>query len=179
MASIARRGRMITALPAPPPRAVLRRPRLLVRPDTISRRHRHPLRRRHARPSRNKHPARLRTVHSTRALVLCLAREDSTWGYRRIHSELATLGIKVAAPTIWKILRHQGIAPAPQRTTVTRTALLHSQADVLLVVDFIETDFIETITLTGQRPYILAVIEHTTHRIRIRILDATAHPTAD
>jgi hypothetical protein len=44
-------------------------------------------------------------------------------------------------------------------------------------MDFIEMDFIETITLTGQRPYILAVIEHTTHRIRI--LDATAHPTAD
>jgi transposase InsO family protein len=38
-------------------------------------------------------------------------------------------------------------------------------------------DFLETITLTGQRQYILAAIEHTTRRIRI--LGTTAHPTAD
>ncbi|MFA3842747.1 hypothetical protein [Streptomyces aureus] len=38
-------------------------------------------------------------------------------------------------------------------------------------------DFIETITLTGQRQYILAAIEHTTRRIQI--LGTTAHPTAD
>ncbi|MCT9929943.1 hypothetical protein N5079_06880 [Planotetraspora sp. A-T 1434] len=37
-------------------------------------------------------------------------------------------------------------------------------------------DFIETITLTGQRQYILAVIEHTTRRVRV--LGTTAHPSA-
>ena len=37
-------------------------------------------------------------------------------------------------------------------------------------------DFIETITLTGTRRYILGVIEHASRRIRI--LGATAHPTA-
>jgi len=37
-------------------------------------------------------------------------------------------------------------------------------------------DFIETMTLSGQRQYILAVIEHATRRIRI--LGTTAHPTA-
>ncbi|WP_327660231.1 MULTISPECIES: integrase core domain-containing protein [unclassified Streptomyces] len=37
-------------------------------------------------------------------------------------------------------------------------------------------DFIETVTLTGQRQHILAVIEHATRRIRI--LGTTAHPTA-
>jgi putative transposase len=37
-------------------------------------------------------------------------------------------------------------------------------------------DFFETVTLTGTRMYVLAVIEHA-HR-RIRILGATPHPTA-
>jgi putative transposase len=37
-------------------------------------------------------------------------------------------------------------------------------------------DFLETVTLTGARMYVLAVIEHRTRRLRI--LDATAHPTA-
>jgi putative transposase len=37
-------------------------------------------------------------------------------------------------------------------------------------------DFVETVTLTGTRRYLLAVIEHATRRIRI--LGATAHPTA-
>ena len=36
--------------------------------------------------------------------------------------------------------------------------------------------FMETVTLTGARMYALAVIEH--HSRRIRVLGATAHPTA-
>jgi hypothetical protein len=36
-------------------------------------------------------------------------------------------------------------------------------------------DFIETVTLTGQRQYILAAIHHASRKIRI--LGTTAHPT--
>ena len=53
------------------------------------------------------------TVRSIRTLVLRLARENPTWGYRRIHGELATLGIKVAASTVWEILQAAGIDPTP------------------------------------------------------------------
>jgi hypothetical protein len=88
-----------------------------------------------------------------------------------VHGELATLGIQVAATTVWEILTSESIDPAPDRAATTWADFLRSQADTILACDFIET-----ITLTGQRQYILDVIEHATRRIRI--LGTTAHPTA-
>src|ERR1019366_1404198 len=93
---------------------------------------------RHAATCGPKRRGRPRTVRSIRALVLPLARENSSWGYRRIHGELAALGIKVAAPTIWEILNEHGIAPAPGRESLTWTRFLRSQADALLACDFFE-----------------------------------------
>jgi putative transposase len=151
------------------PRDMLGRFRLLVRPETMLRWHRDLLARRHAARSRPKSPGRPRTVRSVRRLVLRLARENPCRGYRRIHGELLALGIKVAASTVWEILRQAGIDPAPERTTTTWAAFLRSQADALLACDFFET-----VTLTGARLYVLAVIEPATRRIRI--LGATPHP---
>src|SRR4249920_2947980 len=85
------------------PRDVLGRFRLLVRPETVLRWHRDLLARRHAARSRPRRPGRPRTVRSIRVLVLRLARENPSWGYRRVHGELLTLGIKVAASTVWEI----------------------------------------------------------------------------
>jgi putative transposase len=73
------------------PRDVLRRVRLLVRPDTVLRWHRDLVTRHHAHISRPKRPGRPRTVRSVRALVLRLARENPSWGYRRLHGELLLL----------------------------------------------------------------------------------------
>jgi putative transposase len=154
------------------PRQTVHRLRLLVRPDTILRWHCDLLRRRHAKASRPKRPGRPRTIRSIRVLVLRLAKDNPNWGYRRIHGELLVLGIKVAASTVWQILTDAGIEPAPQRTSSTWAQFLRSQAEVLLACDFFET-----VTLTGARMYVLAVIEHA-HR-RIRILGATPHPTAE
>ncbi|MFE9976919.1 integrase core domain-containing protein [Streptomyces hirsutus] len=145
---------------------------LLVRPDTILRRHRDLLKRRHAATCAPKRRGRPPTVRSIRALVLRLARENSSWGYRRIHGELAALGIKAAASTVWELLREHGIPPAPERQSTTWADFLRSQAAALLACDLFETR-----TLTGARMYVFAVIEHSTRRIRI--LGATAHPTAE
>jgi hypothetical protein len=53
------------------------------------------------------------TRRNIQALALRLARENPEWGYRRIHGELAGLGVKIAASTIWEILKTNGIDPAP------------------------------------------------------------------
>jgi hypothetical protein len=82
------------------PRQILAQMRLLVRPETVLRWHRDLIRRRHAAICKPRRAGRPPTVRSTRALVLQLARENNSWGYRRIHGELLGLGIRVAASTV-------------------------------------------------------------------------------
>ncbi len=91
---------LLAALLAPSPRESLRRPRLIVRPDTVLRWHRDLVRRRHAERSRRKRPGRPRTVPSIRRLALRQVHESPAWGYRRIHGELTMPGIKTAASTV-------------------------------------------------------------------------------
>jgi transposase len=162
----------LAALLTPLPRDILRRLRMLVRPDTVLRWHRDLMSHRHARTCQPTRPGRPPTVRSIRVLILRLVRDNPSWGYRRVHGELVTLGLTVAASTVWEILKTEGIDPAPNRSVTTWADFLRSQADALL-----SCDFIETITLTGQCQYILAAIEHSTRRVRI--LGTTAHPTAE
>jgi len=95
------------------PRPTLHGLRLLVRPETVLRWHRALITRHHAAASRPKRRGRPRTVRSIRALVLRLARENSGWGYRRIHGELLTLGIKVAPSRSGRSCARQASTPHP------------------------------------------------------------------
>ena len=77
----------------------LGRMRLIVTPATILRWHRDIVRRRWARRSRRGRAGRPPVRRNVRSVVLRLARENESWGYRRIHGELAGLGIAVAPCT--------------------------------------------------------------------------------
>ncbi len=72
----------------------------VVKPDTLLRWHRRLVANHWTYPHR---PGRPSTVVETRNLIIRLARENPTWGYRRIHGELARLGITIAASTVWTI----------------------------------------------------------------------------
>ena len=109
------------------------RMRLLIRPDTVLRWHRDLMAGRHATRSRPKRGGRPRTVRSIRVLALRLAAENPGWGYRRLHGELLVLGVKVAASTVWEILKDAGIPPSPERASTTWADFLRSQADALLL----------------------------------------------
>ncbi|CAG6395275.1 hypothetical protein SCOCK_300084 [Actinacidiphila cocklensis] len=151
------------------PRDVLRRVRLLVRPDTVLRWHRDLVARHHAARSRPKRSGQPRTARSIRLLVLRLARDNPSWGYRRIHGELLVLGVKVPPPPSGRFSR----TPASTRH---RTGLHYlGGLPALPGRRPAACDFLETVTLSGARLYIFAVIEHASRRIRI--LGATAHPT--
>jgi putative transposase len=146
--------------------------RLLVTPDAILRWHRDIIRRRWAARSKQGRTGRPATRRNIKALVLRLARENPGWGYRRIHGELAGLGVKIAASTAWEILKNAGIDPAPRRTGPAWSLFLRSQAEAILACDFFRADLLD-----GTQAYVLAVIEHASRRIRI--LGVTLHPTGE
>ena len=145
--------------------------RLLVTPDTILRWHRDIIRRRWAAKSIRGKTGRPATRRNIKTLVL-LGCENPEWGYRRIHGELAGLGVKIAASTVWEILKKAGIDPAPRRSGPTWPQFLRSQQEAILACDFFTADLLD-----GTQAYVLAVIEHTTRRIRI--LGVTLHPTGE
>ncbi len=163
---------LLAALLSVIPKARRQGLRLLVTPETILRWHRDIVRRRWAARSMRGKAGRPATRRSIRALVLRLARENPGWGYRRIHGELAGLGIKVAASTVWEILRASGMDPARHRAEPTWQQFLRSQAGAILASDFFTVDLLD-----GTQAYVLAVIEHATRRIRI--LGVTPHPTGE
>jgi transposase len=123
---------LLAALPGVIPTARRQRLRLLVTPDTIVRGHRGIVRRRWAARSMRGKSGRPATRRDIRALVLRLARENPGWGYRRIHGELAALGVKVAVSTVWEILRKAGIGPAPRRPGSAWPQFLRCQAEAIL-----------------------------------------------
>src|SRR6185436_16519627 len=103
---------------------VRRRLGLLVTPATVLRWHRQLITRRWTtqptRPGRPPIPAGLR------ALIVRLAMENPTWGYRRIHGELAGLGYQIGASTVWRILNAAGIDPSPRRAGPSWTEFLRA-----------------------------------------------------
>ena len=117
-------------------------------------------------------PGRPPTVPSIARLVVRLAKENPLWGHRRIHGELAKLGITVAPSTVWQILHAAGIDPAPRRAGPTWRQFLAAQAAGILVVDFLHVD-----TVLLKRLYVLVFIEHGTRRMHLG--GVTEHPTGE
>jgi putative transposase len=142
---------------------------LFVQPATLLRWHRDLVRRRWTYPRQRGRPA---LAAELRELVLRLARENPTWGYRRIHGELCRLSYRIGASTVWTILQRAGIAPAPTRSALTWRRFLRAQAKGVLAVDFFTVD-----TVFLKRLCVLFVIEVATRQVHV--LGVTAHPVGE
>jgi putative transposase len=139
----------------------------IVTPATVLRWHRDLVTRRWTQPRRRGGRS---TASELRQLVLRLASENPTWGYRRIHGELAGLGLQIAPSTVWSLLKRAGIDPAPRRSGPTWRQFLTAQAHSILATDFFCVD-----TVLLHRLYVLFVVEHATRRVHL--LGITANPT--
>ena len=144
--------------------------RFFVRPETLLRWHRDLVAKRWTYP--HGRPGRSGIAKGTTALVLRLAKENPQWGYRRIHGELATMGIVIAASSVWAILKRHGIEPSPRRSGPTWAEFLTAQAKGLMACDFFHVD-----TVLLRRLYVLVFIHHDTRLVRIA--GVTAKPVAD
>jgi putative transposase len=136
-----------------------RQNRFFVQPATLLRWHRDLVRQRWTYPHRR--PGRPAIPSGTAALVVRLAQENPTWGYRRIHGELATIGDD-------RTLECPGDPQAPRHRPLAKTSgpswaeFFHAQAQGLVACDFFSVD-----TLLLRHLYVLFFIEHGTRLVRI------------
>src|SRR5215472_8837210 len=99
-------------------------------------------------------------------LVVRMAKENRSWGYRRIQGALSILGHEVGRGTIAEILARQGIEPAPDRERKTDwKEFLTQHWDLIVAADFFT---IEAWTRRGlQRFVILFFLELSTRKVEI------------
>jgi transposase len=149
-----------------------RRLGLLVTPATILRWHRQLVARRWTqKPTR---PGRPAIPAGLRALVIRLATENPTWGYRRIHGELAGLGYQIGASTVWNILHAAGVDPSPRRAGPSWTEFLQAQDKFTTAFDAVFTAAdIRIIKTPVRAPRANAIAERFVESIRRELLDRT------
>lgn len=140
----------------------------LVTPATLLRWHRELVRRQWT--YRQRRPGRPSIASEVRRLVLRLASENPSWGYRRIHGELIGLGVTVAPSSVWKLLRAAGIEPAPRRTGQSWREFLRQQAPGILACDFFTVD-----SAFLRRYYVLFFIELSSRRVHLAGVTANPH----
>jgi putative transposase len=132
---------------------------LFVRPETVMRWHRALLARRWTYSRQQGRPPMPGEI---RRLVVRLATENETWGYRRIQGELKQLGIQIAPSTVWAILKGEGIDHAPRRTGPSWKRFLLAQAEGIVACDFLTVD-----TVFLRRLFVLFFIEIKTRRVHV------------
>jgi putative transposase len=133
------KDRFVLALARMLPREILRA--RIVTPEMVLRWHRQIVAR-HWTYRRRTNPAggRPRTSVVIRELVIRFARENPSWGHRRIHGELVVLGYRVALATVWNILQKAGLDPAPRRVGPSWRDFCRAQATTMLACDFFTVD---------------------------------------
>ncbi len=101
-----------------------------------------------------------------RTLIRRMARENPTWGRRRIQAELRFLGYEVAELTVAKYMRRT----SPRPSSTWRTFLEEHIGEIVAI------DFFVVPTLTFHLLFGFLVLRH--HRRELVHVNVTDHPTA-
>lgn len=146
----------------------------VAKPDTILAWYRRLIARKFDGSKHRAYPGRPRIDPAVEALVVRIARENSSWGYDRIAGALANLGHHVSDHTIGNILKRHGIAPAPKRSqNTTWKDFIAAHMAVLCGTDFFT---VEVLTWRGLVTYYVLFFLHLESR-RVTLGGITRHPT--
>ncbi|MCP3936534.1 MAG: transposase family protein [Actinomycetia bacterium] len=135
---------------------------LIVKPATVIGWHRRLVARRWTYPHNTTRTGRPATPAELRVLVSRLDAENPTWGYRRITGEILRLGHRIAASTVWSILRKAGREPTPDRTGPSWSEFIASQAKAMVATDFFCVD-----SVTLRRYWVIFFIEIESRRVHV------------
>jgi len=168
--------RRLAALAHPLGRQRLKELATLVTPDTLLRWYQRLVVQKFDGSQQRRALGRPRVAKEVEQLVIRMAKENATWGYRRIQGALANLGHAIDPITVRNILRRYHLEPAPQRRKggMSWSQFLKLHWDVLAATDFFT---VEVATWHGLVTYyVLVVMELATRRVHIAGI--TPHPTA-
>src|SRR5215831_4744645 len=146
-------------------RKLLREVAGIVTPDTLLAWHRRLIAQKYD-GSGKRGPGRPRKSQQIEDLVVQLAEENRSWGYRRIQGALCNLGHKVGRGTIAEMLARHGMEPAPERERKTTwKEFLRQHWEMIVAADFFS---VEAWTGRGlQRFVILFFMELSTRKVEI------------
>jgi len=137
----------------------------IVTPDTILRWHRRLIARKYD-GSAKRGSGRPRVMVQIRQLAVRMAIENEGWGYSRIKGALVNLGHRVSRSTVRRILKEQGIDPAPERSKhMPWGKFLKTHWESIAAADFFT---VEVWTRVGLIRHIVSfVLDLSTRRVEI------------
>jgi transposase InsO family protein len=168
--------RRLAALAHPLGRQHLKELATLVTPDTLLRWYKRLIAQKFDGSMPRRQLGRPRVAKEIEQLVMRMAEENPSWGYRRIQGALANLGHGIDKLTVRNILRRHHMEPTPQRRKggMGWAQFLKLHWEVLAATDFFT---VEVATWHGLVTYyVLVVMELATRRVQIAGI--TPHPTA-
>jgi putative transposase len=105
---------------------------IIAQADTILRWHRELIEEPEQRSNSRRAAGRPRIDQEVADLVLRMARENESWGYKRIQGQLSNVGFRIGKSSVANILKAHGIEPAPtRRQTPSWATFFISHWDVL------------------------------------------------
>jgi putative transposase len=167
--------RRLAALAHPLGRKRLQEFATLATPDTLLRWYQRLIAQKFDGSKKRRQRGRPRVAAEVEQLVVRMAEDNRTWGYRRIQGALANLGHRIDAITVRNILRRHHLEPAPQRRKAGMSwqQFLKSHWDVLAATDFFTE---EVVTWHGLVTYYVLVMMELSTR-RVQVAGITPHPT--
>jgi transposase InsO family protein len=134
-------------------------------PDTILRWYRELVARKYDGSAR-RGPGRPRTAGVIVRLLIEMATQNTTWGYTRLRGALQNVGYEVGRNTIKRILREEGIEPAPlRRKRYSWATFIKAHLSAVAACDFFTVEVVSLVGLV--RYHVFFLIDVASRRVEI------------